>query len=77
MRAVNERLWDVENGVRACEAAGDFGDRFVALARSVYVANDERAALKRRINDLVGSTIVEEKSYVTAAPPAPRGGNAI
>jgi len=77
LRAVNERLWDVENGVRACEAAGDFGDRFVALARSVYVANDERAALKRRINDLVGSTIVEEKSYVTAAPPAPRGGNAI
>jgi hypothetical protein len=63
LRAVNERLWDVENGVRECEAAGDFGDRFVALARSVYTSNDERAALKRRINELLGSAIVEEKSY--------------
>src|SRR5207248_8797583 len=63
LRAVNERLWDIENAVRACEAAGDFGGGFVALARSVYSANDERAALKRRINEMLGSAIVEEKSY--------------
>jgi len=63
LKAVNERIWEIEDGVRACESAGEFGDRFVALARSVYTANDERAALKRQINDLLGSTIVEEKSY--------------
>jgi Family of unknown function (DUF6165)/Tetratricopeptide repeat/Glycosyltransferase family 9 (heptosyltransferase) len=67
LRAINQRLWDIENGVRDCDAAGDFGDRFVALARSVYAANDERAALKRRINALLGSTIVEEKSYARDA----------
>lgn len=63
LRAINQRLWDIENGVRDCDAAGDFGDRFVALARSVYTANDERSAIKRRINEVRGSAIVEEKSY--------------
>jgi tetratricopeptide (TPR) repeat protein len=63
LAAVNTRLWDIENELRACEAAGDFGARFVALARAVYANNDQRAALKKRINRACGSAIVEEKSY--------------
>jgi post-segregation antitoxin (ccd killing protein) len=63
LRAVNETIWDVEDELRGCEQAGDFGSRFVQLARSVYKDNDHRAALKRKINELVGSRIVEEKSY--------------
>jgi hypothetical protein len=63
LAAVNARLWDIENELRACEAAGEFGARFVALARAVYANNDQRAALKRRINGLFGSAIIEEKSY--------------
>ncbi len=60
---VNTQLWEVEDALRACERDGDFGPRFVALARSVYTLNDERAALKRLINRLFDSTLVEEKSY--------------
>lgn len=60
---INADLWAVEDDIRACEARGDFGAGFVALARAVYVTNDERAAIKRRINLLLGSAIVEEKSY--------------
>jgi hypothetical protein len=63
LKVVNERLWVVEDDIRRCESTGDFGERFVVLARSVYKLNDERAALKRQINDLVGSALVEEKSY--------------
>jgi hypothetical protein len=63
LRAINAGLWDVEDGKRACERAQDFGPAFVALARRVYRENDRRAAVKRAINDLLGSTIVEEKSY--------------
>ena len=63
LKAVNERLWQIEDDIRDCERNGDFGPRFVELARAVYVNNDERAALKRRINELLGSDIVEEKSY--------------
>jgi hypothetical protein len=63
LKAVNERLWDIEDAVRKCERSGQFEHRFVALARSVYKNNDERSALKRRINDLLGSPLVEEKSY--------------
>lgn len=63
LRAVNEALWDIEDGIRELEAARDFGDAFVRLARSVYRRNDERAAIKRRINLQVGSDLVEEKSY--------------
>jgi Family of unknown function (DUF6165) len=62
---VNERLWETEDDIRVCEARRDFGGRFVELARAVYVTNDERAALKRRINALLGSALVEEKSYAT------------
>ena len=60
---VNADLWAIEDDIRACEARHDFGPAFVALARAVYVTNDERAAIKKRINLLLGSTIVEEKSY--------------
>jgi len=63
LKAVNEALWDIEDGIRELEAARDFGDAFVRLARSVYRRNDERAAIKRRINLQVGSDLVEEKSY--------------
>lgn len=61
--AVNAALWDVEEGKRDAERRQDFGPRFVELARAVYIENDRRAAIKRRINDLLGSDLVEEKSY--------------
>lgn len=61
---VNERLWDIEDNIRAEEARQSFGADFVALARSVYQSNDERARIKREINRLAGSRLVEEKSYV-------------
>jgi hypothetical protein len=61
--AVNRRLWDVEERLRALEQRSDFGKTFVTLARSVYRENDRRAELKRRLNELTGSELVEEKSY--------------
>ena len=64
LKAVNEELWEIEDDVRRHEAAGDFGDGFVRLARGVYHANDRRAALKRDLNVKCGSALVEEKSYV-------------
>jgi tetratricopeptide (TPR) repeat protein len=63
LAAVNARLWNIEDAIRTCEREGDFGPRFVALARSVYAENDARAAIKRAINILGGSALVEEKSY--------------
>lgn len=63
LRTVNETLWQIEDDIRDCERTKDFGDRFVELARSVYINNDERAAIKRRINEALGSDLVEEKSY--------------
>jgi tetratricopeptide (TPR) repeat protein len=63
LKEVNEALWRIEDDIRDCERRRDFGPAFVELARSVYRENDRRAALKRRINDLLGSRIVEEKSY--------------
>lgn len=60
---VNAALWDVEDALRECEAAARFDAAFVALARSVYRHNDERAALKRRVNEKLGSAWREEKSY--------------
>jgi hypothetical protein len=65
---INATLWEVEDALREQEAEAQFGPSFVALARSVYKTNDERAAIKRRINDLLGSTLVEEKSYAEAPP---------
>ena len=61
--SVNTRLWVIEDDIRLREAARDFGPRFIELARAVYVENDERAAIKKRINLALGSAIVEEKSY--------------
>lgn len=63
LRAVNEGLWEIEDDIRDEERARRFGDRFIELARAVYRQNDDRAALKREINDLLGSELVEEKSY--------------
>lgn len=63
LRAVNGELWDIEDDIRAEEAAGRFGDRFIELARAVYVTNDRRAELKKQINLATGSDLVEEKSY--------------
>ena len=63
LRAVNGELWDIEDDIRAEEAAGRFGDRFIELARAVYVTNDRRAELKKKINLATGSELVEEKSY--------------
>jgi Family of unknown function (DUF6165) len=60
---VNEKLWVIEDEIRDEERARRFGEKFVELARAVYVTNDERAAIKKRINTLSGSSIVEEKSY--------------
>jgi hypothetical protein len=60
---VNEALWVIEDDIRDEERAQRFGARFIELARAVYVTNDERAAIKKRINTLLGSSIVEEKSY--------------
>ena len=70
LRRVNATLWDVEEAIRDAEAMGDFGPEFVRLAQSVYKTNDLRAALKRRINDLLGSQLVEEKSYAAATTSA-------
>lgn len=63
IKTVNEALWEIEDDIRDCERDKDFGPRFVELARSVYKTNDRRAALKRDINTLLGSELVEEKSY--------------
>jgi hypothetical protein len=63
LRAVNGKLWDVEDHLRDKERAGDFGTDFVELARSVYRLNDQRAAIKKRINGALASELVEEKSY--------------
>ena len=60
---VNERLWVIEDDIRDKERAQAFDAEFIRLARAVYFENDERAAIKRRINDRLGSSIVEEKSY--------------
>lgn len=63
LKAVNARLWRIEDDIRDCERRQDFGADFVALARSVYINNDDRARLKQAINSLLGSALVEEKSY--------------
>jgi hypothetical protein len=63
LKRVNAKLWDVEDSIRECDARGDFGDDFIELARAVYRFNDERARLKKAINVVSGSRLVEEKSY--------------
>ena len=61
--AVNGRLWTIEDDIRDKERAQTFDAEFVRLARAVYIENDERAAIKRRLNVKLGSTLIEEKSY--------------
>ena len=63
LKAVNERLWVIEDDIRLKEKAQAFDAEFVRLARSVYVENDERARIKKQINLALGSAYVEEKSY--------------
>ncbi|MCC4602494.1 MULTISPECIES: DUF6165 family protein [Xanthomonas] len=63
LKAVNERLWVIEDDIRLKEQAQTFDDAFVQLARSVYIENDERARIKKQINLALGSSYVEEKSY--------------
>jgi len=63
LRAENQKIWDIEDEIRELERNKDFGGAFVAVARSVYRRNDARAATKRKINKLLNSVIIEEKSY--------------
>ena len=63
LRAVNEQLWEIEDAIRLKEKAKAFDAEFIELARSVYIRNDERATIKRAINEKLGSTLIEEKSY--------------
>jgi hypothetical protein len=68
LQDVNERLWDIEDLIRDKEAKQTFDREFIELARAVYVTNDERAAIKKRINVQLGSRLVEEKSYKPYRP---------
>ncbi len=63
LKAVNEDLWEIEDRIRDKELAQAFDAEFIELARAVYVTNDRRADLKRQMNSLLGSALVEEKSY--------------
>jgi hypothetical protein len=63
LREVNETLWDIEDRIRDCERRENFGPDFIQLARAVYITNDRRAALKRRINEVSGSAIREIKAH--------------
>jgi hypothetical protein len=65
LKRVNEALWDIEDAIRECERRHDFGPDFVSLARSVYKVNDRRAVIKKQINILHSSDIVEEKFYAS------------
>ena len=63
LKAINETLWVIEDDIRECEHRKEFGEAFITLARSVYLNNDHRARVKRKINELLGSRLIEEKSY--------------
>ena len=63
LKSVNEELWIIEDNIREKEAAKNFDNEFVQLARAVYVTNDKRAAIKKQINLATGSALIEEKSY--------------
>jgi hypothetical protein len=63
LKEINEALWDIEDDIREKEAAKSFDAEFIRLARAVYVTNDKRAEIKRRINLVTGSALIEEKSY--------------
>lgn len=63
LKKINQQLWDIEDKIRNKEKHGSFDDEFIQLARSVYITNDERSRIKRRINETLGSDLIEEKSY--------------
>ena len=63
LKSVNEALWDIEDDIREKEAAKSFDAEFIKLARAVYVTNDKRAEIKKQINLVTGSALIEEKSY--------------
>lgn len=63
LKSINEALWDIEDDIRDKERAKEFDERFIELARAVYVTNDKRANVKRVINEKLGSDLIEEKSY--------------
>ena len=63
LKKVNEALWEIEDKIRVKESVGEFDEEFVELARSVYIENDQRAAVKRELNVALGSDLIEEKSY--------------
>ena len=63
LKKTNEALWDIEDILRVKERIKDFGDEFIQLARNVYITNDKRCSLKRKIDQTLGSAITEEKSY--------------
>ena len=63
LKIINKTLWDIEDQIRVCERKQDFEKKFIKLARSVYQKNDLRSSYKREINTLLGSEIIEEKSY--------------
>jgi hypothetical protein len=63
LKQINQQLWDIEDNIRDKERNMSFDDEFIQLARSVYIINDERSRIKRKINDIFGSEFVEEKSY--------------
>ncbi|WP_193181960.1 DUF6165 family protein [Nisaea sediminum] len=73
LKAINEELWVIEDDIRDCERGGDFGPTFIELARAVYRTNDRRAAIKKEINLLLGSALVEEKSYKDYLAPGTAG----
>ncbi len=64
LKRVNMKLWEIEDNIRIKESRQEFDDEFIQLARSVYFINDERAAIKRKINMAYGSDLIEEKEYV-------------
>lgn len=68
LKTVNEKLWKIEDDIRAREKSNIFDDRFIELARSVYQQNDKRARIKRQINEATGSDLVEEKEYCDYVP---------
>src|SRR5580704_7508217 len=70
LHAVNLKLWDAEDALRRREAMQDFGPEFIALARSIYVANDRRSRLKQEINEALGSPIAEWKWYASTGSKA-------
>jgi hypothetical protein len=63
LKRINQQLWDIEDKIRDKERNKSFDAEFIQLARSVYITNDERSRIKKRINETLGSDLIEEKSY--------------